>query len=90
MKLNQRAKAYARFAMPEQRVVNAVACELLRIPTKPDTESERSQTVIRTIADNDPTKPDSATHRQAQRLTRRRPCPSWTRPRHFKLPTFKA
>ena len=31
----------------------------VRIPTKPDTESDRSRTVIRAIADSNPTKPDS-------------------------------
>src|SRR5258705_7700123 len=40
----------------------------LRIPTKPDSESDRSRTVIRAIADSNPAKPDSPTHRQAQRV----------------------
>jgi hypothetical protein len=48
--------------------------QMVRIPTKPDTESDRSRTLIRTIADSDPTKPDSATHRRTQRVTRQRPC----------------
>ena len=46
----------------------------VRIPTKPDTESDRSRTVIRAIADSNPTKPDSATYRRVQRVTRQRPC----------------
>ena len=46
----------------------------VRITTKPDSEYDRSRTVVRAIADSSPTKPDSATHRRVQRVTRRCPC----------------
>ena len=57
-------------ALPSRRVF----IPKVRITTKPDSEYDRSRTVVRAIADSSPTKPDSATHRRAQRVTRQRPC----------------
>ena len=67
VELDGKVRRLARASDPVRRLMTAPG---VRNPTKPDTESEASRTVIRAIADSSPTKPDSATHRRAYRLTK--------------------